>query len=164
MKWTSQNMTLCSKIHRWMFPGRQPGKGHVRLPLLLQTPSSCPSPFWLLLMPPPPAQPACLLVPSFPAAALGCGVGGLMESHSGGGFRVRGSDVQLCVGPLVQLSVAEQQELQRRKLRLRKVVHSHVVVMSWQNWFWFQEPVLLSLDWFPLLLGALSCEFSECQP
>lgn len=83
-----------------------------------------------------------------------------MESHSGGGFRGGGSDVQLCVGPLVQLSVAEQQELQRRKLRLRKVVHSHVVVMSWQNWFWFQEPVLLSLDWFPLL-GAPSCECSS---
>ena len=33
MKWTSQNVTLCFKIHRWMFPGRQPGKGHVRLPL-----------------------------------------------------------------------------------------------------------------------------------
>lgn len=36
------------------------------------------------------------------------------------------------------------------KLRLRKVVHSHVVVMSWQNSFG-SRAMLLSLDWFPLL-------------
>lgn len=83
-----------------------------------------------------------------------------MESHRGGEFRGGGSDVQLCIGPLVQLSVVKQQELQRRKLRLRKVGHSPVVVMSWQNWFWFQEPVLLSLDWFPFL-EAPSCECSS---
>lgn len=83
-----------------------------------------------------------------------------MESHGGGGFREGGSDVQSCVGPSVQWSVSEQQELQGRKLRLRKVVHSSVVVMSRQNWFWFQEPVLLSLDWFPLL-AAPSCERSS---
>ena len=83
-----------------------------------------------------------------------------MESHRGGGFRGGGSDVQLCIGPLVQLSVVKQQELQRRKLRLRKVGHSPMVVMSWQNWFWFQEPVLLSLDWFPFL-EALLCECSS---
>lgn len=113
-------------------------------------------------MPPPPAQPLPELWWVFLSQLLplGCGVGGRHGESQGRWVQRRGSDVQLCVGPLVQLSVAEQQELQRRKLRLRKVVHSPVVVMSWQNWFWFQEPVLLSLDWFPLL-GAPSCERSS---
>lgn len=94
-------------------------------------------------MPPPPAQPLprlALVGLPFPAA-LDVGLVAGMESHSGGGFRGGGSDVQLCVGPFTAAECCRATGTTEEKTETRKVVHSHVVVMSWQNWFWFQEPV-----------------------
>lgn len=88
------------QIHRWMFPGQeQLGKGHVRLPLSLQT-LLLPITFLAPSDASSTAQPLPVWLQVFLSQLLPLDVGLVagMESHSGGGFRGR-DIVSSYVGP-----------------------------------------------------------------